>query len=264
MRYSNLHNHTVFSDGANTMEENLSAALEKNMVSLGFSDHSYTPCDPSYCMHPEQYDPYLRSLEALKKSSPIPVYAGMELDRYSEVDRSMFDYIIASVHYIIRDGVTHPIDHSLAQQQTCIRDAFGGSVLDMAKCYFDLLGEHVAKVRPTYIGHFDVITKFSIMPEEDDRYRAIAADALKEMLKICPYLEVNTGAIAKGWRKVPHPAQYLLETVRSNGGKFLLGADSHKAENLTFWFDEAVQMLKGAGFDCIYMFNGTGMDRVEI
>lgn len=48
MRYSNLHNHSTYSDGKSTMEENIQAAIRKNMHSLGFSDHSFTACDPSY------------------------------------------------------------------------------------------------------------------------------------------------------------------------------------------------------------------------
>ena len=67
MRYVNLHNHTVYSDGINTMEENVLTALEKGMYALGFSDHSYTPCDESYCMKPEDYHPYLQELADLKK-----------------------------------------------------------------------------------------------------------------------------------------------------------------------------------------------------
>ena len=144
MRYTNLHTHTNFSDGAHSVAENVASAVSKNMLSLGFSDHSYTPCDPLYCMKPEQYEPYLRTLEEAKKDSPIPIYAGLELDAYSDDDTSVFDYFLASAHYIIKNGVCYPIDHSPAQQQECMRDAFGGSILDMAKCYFDILGEHVA------------------------------------------------------------------------------------------------------------------------
>ena len=264
MRYTNLHTHTNFSDGAHSVAENVASAVNKNMLSLGFSDHSYTPCDPLYCMKPEQYEPYLRTLEAAKKDSPIPIYAGLELDAYSHDDTSVFDYFLASVHYIIKDGVCHPIDHSPAQQQTCMRDAFGGSVLDMAKCYFDILGEHVAKVKPLFVGHFDVITKFSLMPEEDDAYRAIAADTLKEVLKICPYIEMNSGAISRGWRKTPYPGSYLLEVVKENGGHMVLGSDSHNLNNLTFHFDESVELLRQAGIDHIAVFNGKGFDHVTI
>lgn len=264
MRYTNLHTHTNFSDGAHTVAENIASAVEKNMLSLGFSDHSYTPCDPWYCMQPEKYELYLQALARAKAESPIPIYAGLELDRYSDDDTSVFDYVIASVHYIIKNGVCYPMDHSPAQQQTCMRDAFGGSVLDMAKCYYDLLGEHVARVSPLFVGHFDVITKFSLMPEEDDAYRTIAADALKEVLKLCPYIELNTGAISRGWRKTPYPAAYLLEVVKENGGHLVLGSDSHNMNNLTFHFDESLEILRKAGIDHIAVFNCTGFDHTPI
>ena len=264
MRYTNLHTHTTFSDGAHTIAENIASAVEKNMLSLGFSDHSFTPKDPHYCMRKEHYGQYIEALEEAKKDSPLPIYTGLELDRYSDDDTSMFDYIIASVHYIIKDDVCHPIDHSPAQQQVCMRDAFGGSVLDMAKCYFDLVGEHVAKVKPLFVGHYDVITKFSLMPEEDDAYRAIAADTLKEVLKICPYIEMNTGAISRGWRKVPYPGAYLLDVIKENGGHMVLGSDSHNLNNLTFQFDESVALLREAGIDHIAVYNGKGFDHMAI
>lgn len=266
MRYSNLHNHTNFSDGKHTPEENVLAAIEKNMLSLGFSDHSFTACDTSYCMKLEQYATYLRTIHELKRKyeEQIPVYAGMELDYYSEVDQSEYDYIIASLHYIIRGGVTYPIDHSPRQQQECIRDAFGGNVLDMAKCYYDMLTEHVIRTNPLFVGHFDVITKFSLMPEEEDAYRQVAETALKEILKHCPYLEMNTGAISRGWRKTPYPAAYLLDAIKEYGGEILLGADSHDKNNLTFHFDESVELLKENGFDHINVFNGTSFDRMAI
>lgn len=266
MRYSNLHNHSTFSDGKHTLEENVRSAMEKNMLSLGFSDHSFTACDPSYCMQLEQYDEYLETIARLKQQyrEQIPLYAGLELDYYSQVDPSAFDYLVASVHYIIRNGVCHPIDHSPQQQMTCIRDAFHGSVLDMAKCYYDMLTEHVEKTRPVLVGHFDVITKFSLMPEEDERYQIIASEALQEILKYCPYVEMNTGAIARGWRKVPYLNGQLLDVVRRNGGEVVLSSDSHHRDNLTFHFDECVRLLKEKQFDHISVFAGNGYEKMAI
>ena len=54
MRYSNLHTHTTYSDGQHSIEENILSAIAKNMVSLGFSDHSCTDFDLRYCMQPEK------------------------------------------------------------------------------------------------------------------------------------------------------------------------------------------------------------------
>ena len=36
MRFSNLHTHTVFSDGAHTMRENVESAIQNNMLAAGY------------------------------------------------------------------------------------------------------------------------------------------------------------------------------------------------------------------------------------
>ncbi len=296
MHYSNLHTHSTFSDGKHSLEANVLSAINKHMLSLGFSDHSYTACDTSYCMKQESYAEYLQTIQQLKEtySNQISLYSGLELDYYSVgkhipamakclesgelettfVDRDpipfsledlkQYDYILASVHYIVKDGICYPIDHSAEQQKHCIQNAFYGDIFAMVQCYFDMLCEHVELVMPTVVGHFDVLTKFGLMPEEDERYRTIAKHALKRILKTCPYIEINTGAIARGWRKTPYPADFLLETIREEGGRVVLGSDSHHQDYLTFWFDEAVELVKRNGFDRIYTFHGTGFDAIDL
>lgn len=275
MQYSNLHTHTTYSDGKHSIEENIQSALKKNMLSIGFSDHSFTACDPGYCMPYEKYGEYLAEIRKMEEKyrGKIQVFSGLELDYYSasqeEIQRYPFDpdafhYIIASVHYIIKNGICYPIDHTPEQQKRCITEAFGGDIYAMAQCYFDMVCEHVERVRPTLVGHFDVITKFSLMPENDVRYQKIASEALKRVLKTCRYIEVNTGAISRGWRTSPYPNTYLFETLLKEGGEVVLSSDSHKTENLTFYFDETVQMLKKFGFDHIGAFNGRGFDVQKI
>ena len=263
MRYSNLHTHTTFSDGAHSPEENVKSALEKNMISIGFSDHSYTYEDSSYCMKKSSYPEYLKQIRELKEKykDSIKIFSGLELDYYSGTDHiSDFDYVIASVHYIIKDGICYPIDHTPEQQKTCIQNAFDGDIYAMVQCYFDLLCEHVERCNPALVGHFDVITKFSLMPEDDERYRQIAAHALKRIIRTCPYIEVNTGAVSRGWRTEPYPSHYLFRTILEAGGKLVLSSDSHNRDNLIYAFDETVEMLKRIGFDRIYAFNGTGFE----
>ena len=63
----NLHTHTTFSDGKHDPEANILSALDKNMCSLGFSDHSFTAPDTSYCMPKEQYAAYWQEIDELKK-----------------------------------------------------------------------------------------------------------------------------------------------------------------------------------------------------
>ena len=61
---SNVHTHTVFCDGADTPERMVLAAISAGMDTLGFSHHSYTPFDTSYCIR--DYGAYRAEVERLK------------------------------------------------------------------------------------------------------------------------------------------------------------------------------------------------------
>ena len=266
LRYSNLHTHSNFSDGAHSMEQIVRTAIDQNMVSLGFSDHSYTWFDLHSCMREEQYPLYRETIGLLQKKygDQIRRFSGIERDFYSQVDTSVYDYVIGSVHYILQDGVYYAMDVLPEEQKRCIEVAFDGDVLAMSRRYYQLLEEHIRTNKPTFVGHFDLITKFGNVPEEDPAYVKIASEAMERILRINPYLEMNTGAISRGWKSLPYPGQYLLDTVKQCGGKILLSSDSHNKDTLLCYFDESVQILKNAGFDCIHVFNGTGFDPVEI
>ena len=82
MQYSNLHNHTLYSDGQCTVEENIRAAIEKNMASVAFSDHSYLPWGERYCIARANIPQYIAEVRACQKkyAGEIEVYLGLELD----------------------------------------------------------------------------------------------------------------------------------------------------------------------------------------
>ncbi len=264
MRFSNLHTHTHFSDGKASVRDNIESAIAKNMTSLGFSDHSFTACDTSYCMKLEAYKNYFKTLDEMKREyeGRLPIFTGIEKDYFSDIDKSDFDYVLASVHYLIENDTVYPIDHSPAQQEKCFAEAFGGNKLDFAKRYYDMVTEQVIKCKPDVVGHFDVINKFSLMPETDEKYREIAEDSAREILKTCKVFELNTGGIARGWRKVPYPSSYVLTLIKELGGEIAINSDSHQPENLDFHFRESVEILKSHGFDHIVEFTGNGFKKV--
>ena len=267
MRFSNLHTHSIFSDGKNTPEEIVLSAIEKDFVSIGFSDHSDTPCDQSYCMKIPQYPDYFRTVRELKEkyAEQIDVLLGLELDYYSEINRADFDYIIGSVHYMCeKDGYCHPIDHSLEQQERCIARMCGGDRFEMAKRYYDILVRHIQNCRPDIVGHFDVITKFGLFDDGHPTYERIACEALDEVLKYCPVIEMNTGAISRKKRDLPYPADFLLRRILEKGGEITLSADSHAKETLDCFFPESVEILRRVGYKSVVYFDKNGMCRMPI
>ena len=103
MRYSNLHTHTTYSDGKQSVRDNIESAIEKSMLSLGFSDHSYTDFDLSYCIKKEKLPEYINEVRTLGKeySGRIEIYLGYELDGFATMEnRELYDYIIGDIHYV--------------------------------------------------------------------------------------------------------------------------------------------------------------------
>ncbi len=266
MRFSNFHQHTTFSDGKSTAEEVVQSAIARGMEAIGISDHSHTAIDESYCMMPDRYEAYFAEIARLRElyKDDIRVYTGLEMDYFSECDRSRYDYIIGSVHYMYENGVCHPIDHSLAQQQTYLATECGGDLHVFAKNYYAQLVDHIEKNRPDIVGHIDVISKFGLFDEDDPVYREIALNALDRILKVTPVVEMNTGAITRGVKDVPYPHPFLLDAIRERGGEIILGADSHAASTVDGCFDRCLDLLRAHGYDHIVTFDEGHFRRVDI
>ncbi len=257
MNYCGYHTHTTFSDGKNTMEEMVLAAIERGMPAIGISDHSDTPCDQSYCMKTAQYPAYLAEIERLqeKYGHRITILKGLELDADSDpAITTQLDYFLGSVHYLQFEDRVYAIDHGEGpdgadNQRHCIQREYGGDKLAFVQGYFDTLTKHIERTKPTIIGHFDVIMKFSYFDETDPVYRRIALDAMERVVAATPVMEVNTGAISRKWRDRPYPADFLLRRWRELGGQVILGADTHAVDTIDCAFPLAVELIKKAGFD---------------
>ena len=61
----NLHSHTTFCDGKNSAEEMVVSAIDHGFDVFGFSGHSYTPFDESYCMSLSGTVEYRKEIERL-------------------------------------------------------------------------------------------------------------------------------------------------------------------------------------------------------
>lgn len=252
MNYCGYHTHTTFSDGKNSMEEMVLAAIERGMPAIGFSDHSDTPCDQSYCMKTDDYPLYLAELTRMQEKyrDRITILKGLELDYDSDpAITAQLDYFLGSVHYLIFEDRVYAIDHAADIQKDCFEREFAGDKNAFAKCYFDTLVTHIRKNKPTIIGHFDVITKFSLLDEEDKEYQRIALDAMEQVVAVTPVMEVNTGAISRKYRDRPYPADFLLRRWRELGGEVILGADTHAVSTIDCAFPLAEALIKKAGFD---------------
>ncbi len=244
MRYTDLHTHTTFSDGKNTPEEMVLAAIKKNMVCIGISDHSYTKMDASYCLQREEIPEYQRIIGQLKEKyqDRIKVLCGIELDACSNISTQGFDYVIGSVHHVDVENDSVPVDWRADLVVEGVNRYFGGDVYALVEAYFRKAAAFAQKKGIDIIGHIDVMSKFNeqtpLFDTEHPRYKKACIDAVDALLTLDVPFEINTGAISRGYRTTPYPEFAVAKYIRSRGGRLVLSSDTHSADNLCFEFDK--------------------------
>lgn len=238
---TNYHTHTTFCDGKNTPEEMVVSALERGFTRLGFTSHSDMLTDPA------AYVSEIRRL-AEKYATRIWLFCGLELeladiDHRSSfiINNSSFDYIIGSHHYLTApDGSRFAIDNTPEELALGVRANFDGDWMAFARAYY-------AAIRSTLkndfevVGHVDLIRKFNskcgFFSESDPTYLGeieATADAIADSGKV---VEVNTGAISRGWMDDAYPSKPFRELLRARGVRFVLSSDAHSADALDCAFD---------------------------
>ena len=249
MILEDLHAHTYFCDGKNSPEEMVQSAISKGLKKIGLVVHSFTDFDTSYCVSKDGEKEFKRQMNALKKqyADKIQVLCGVEQDVYSSSSTEGFDYVIGSVHYFKVEGKYHDVDKSPESFIKTVNDYFGGDYYSAAECYFESVANLQEKTRADIIGHFDLITKFNqknvLFDVDNPRYERAYLSALNALKVEKTVFEVNTGAISRGYRQEPYPANKIREQIKNRGGKLLLSSDAHSADNLAFEFSKWEKLL---------------------
>lgn len=249
----NYHTHTTWCDGADTAEAMVRAAVEKGFGTLGFSSHSMLPgTGPDWVVGPERIGGYFAEIRALaaKWAGSIRVLCGVEADYVpggAEPDRSVYavhspDYIIGSVHFVVGDdGTDVPVDLSPDGLFKGIRDHFRGRAEDFVKAYFRQQREMAERFDFDLFGHPDLVRKFnSKHPWLDENAPWYLGEIEKTADAIAASgkpVEVNTGAISRGWMDDAYPSRRFRDALRSRGVKFVLSSDAHSTNALDCAFD---------------------------
>lgn len=266
----NLHTHTTYCDGADSPEKMILAAYEKGFQSIGFSGHSYGHYYPASCMSPEGTESYRKEISLLKEKykDKIDIFCGLEFDMYSEADMSDYDYLIGSTHYIYIQDQIVGIDRSADVVRNIITEHFAGDGMAYAKAYYETL----AKL-PTYgnfdiIGHFDLITKHQekelFFDTQSKEYRRAALEAAEALAGRIPFFEVNTGAIARGYRSQPYPDRFIIKELKRMGFGAIITSDCHNSAFLDCGFEMAKNLLKDCGFREQFILTDNGFIPIEL
>ena len=268
----NLHTHTTYCDGRDTPVEMIESAISQGFESLGFSGHSFTFYSTS--SYPittlEKTEAYKKEIASLKEKykDKIDIFLGLEVDMYSGVDLSCYDYLIGACHYLKMGDRYVAFDRSAEFVRNVIETEFSGDGMAFSNEYYAQLSTLPEYGDFDVIGHFDIHTKnieierfFDVDSKE---YLKAATDAMDALRGKIPFFEVNTGAISRGYRTTPYPSLPLLRELKARGFGAIISSDCHDARYLKTGFDQAGELLAEAGFREKYILTKNGFCAVEL
>jgi len=249
---TNYHTHSTWCDGRSTPEEMVLAALDRGFAEIGFSSHARLPDVVEGNLTPESAVAYAREIRALaaKYAHRIRVRLSVEADyipgdtapekaRYAHLG---LDYLIGSIHWVVApDGAHVPVDHEPELLTDGVRVHFADDFEAYLHAYFAQIRDMVSRYDFDVVGHPDLVRKFNgrlrSFDESAGWYRAElvrTADAIAASGKI---VEVNTGAISRGWMDDAYPSPAFRALLRERGVRFVLSSDAHFADGIDCAFD---------------------------
>ena len=244
MSFSNYHTHTTYCDGADSPEELVQEAIRLGCPEIGFSGHSHIPGDGDWNMTESGTLDYCAEVRRLQRQyeGRIRIRLGIEQDLFSEIDRSLFDYVIGAVHSVKKNGQRCPVDESRESFLRVVREVYDGDFYAFAEDYYALVAALPERTTCDIIAHFDLITKYNeggiLFDTSHPRYVRAADCALDRLAETDVLLEVNTGAMARGYRTTPYPEPRLRDRWLARGKELILASDCHDRRCLLYGFED--------------------------
>lgn len=248
---TDYHIHTLYSDGRRQPELFIEAALQTGLREIGFSDH----LNPSgeklvWCMDHNRLPEYTEHLLQLKEQHhDIKIRIGLEVDYLPGYEKETeqiissfpFDHIIGSVHYMGKDTVDHGAEFYI-----------GKDIDQLYEEYFNLISDAASTGFFDIMAHPDLIRIHGFRPEADITYlyHLIASSFKKNDVAF----EINTNGRNKPLGDF-YPDTDFLSLFASYGVPVCVNSDAHYPERVGQFFDEAYDLLKGAGYKEMAVFS---------
>ncbi len=261
----NYHTHTVMCDGSDTPEDVVLEAIAKGFGHLGFSGHM----DPDIHMDWPAYVAEVRRLQSAY-ADRIDILLGVELDNvYDPACCPGAEYVIGSTHFLdVESEAPLSVDSSVQDMRRLCYEFFADDYYALARAYYDLEARVYDRLRCTWVGHFDLVTRFNdeahFLDEADPRYTAPALEAMEYLVGEGVPFEINCGAVNRGRKAELYPRRELLRALHDFGGQILISSDAHQKELLDGGFDVAVRTAIDCGFTHVNYLAHDAQGKVEV
>ncbi len=256
MKHATYHNHTSFSDGAESPRDFLQIAVPQGVEVLGFADHYYrNPADndpfPDWALKPAAEEAYFAAIAELRDAAPIEVCTGLE-----------FDWLEGSAPWLAPMAKDPRLDYTIGSIH-CV----GDQTFDLSRAFWEGLSQEeinvlvrrywstvraMAESRLFEIaGHLDLIKKFNYHSTED--LRPLIAEALDAIKAADMVVELNTSGWNKDCREA-YPTEAILKECFRREIPVMVSADAHQAALATAHFARAYDLLSRVGYTHLARF----------
>lgn len=268
----NFHTHTHYCDGSSAPEEYLRAALDADLLSLGFSGHAPVAFENRFAIPDhERLAEYVAEIRKLKEeyAGQINLFLALEADYipgvttpFEDFNRDYgLDYIIGSVH-MVRNGhgefwfIDGP-DHHVWEKG--LEKDFGNDIRKAVTTYYRQMNEMIELQQPDIAGHLDKIKMHNqgrYFEESEDWYRSLVSESLELIRSRGCIVEVNTRGLYKKRSNALFPGPEILKEMHSMNIPVTISSDAHDPREIVMGYDVAENTLLECGYKEAMVFNG--------
>lgn len=241
------------------LEQYVQSAIAAGLQQIGLSDHMplihVDPATywPEMAMAMEELPRYVEECFYLKDKyrDQIDVRVGLEGDYIegyeADIERIVqaypWDYVIGSVHFLGEWDIT---------DYRQVAGWEGRDVYEVYAQYYDAVQKAARTGFYDFIGHFDVIKRFSERPEGDvESLENAALDVIKEQGLA---IELNASGLRTPAKEM-FPSRRILTYCHEQGIPITLGSDAHQPERVGQYLEEARSLLRDIGLTQIATFD---------
>jgi histidinol-phosphatase (PHP family) len=263
MVITNYHMHNTYCDGQSETEEYILQAIEKGLISIGFSSHAPVCFESYFNMKKEKLADYLKEIDFFKEKyeEKIQIYTGLEMDYLfqSDVDavnslQDKIHYKIASVHYLWDEERKnfYSTDGSFEEVQKTFQKLGKGDPKLFVKKYYEEIVRVVSTQNFEILGHLDIIKKQNkdhcFFNESEKWYEELIEEVLEVVKERGVFVEINTGGILRGYIEDTYPSQWIIQKCFQKNIPILLSSDAHRSDELIGCLEDTRILLKNIGF----------------
>ncbi len=241
------HVHTVWSDGAGTVDECVLAGVAAGLPEIGIADHvSPAPGKgETWWVEPERLPGYVEEVLAVAaRHTDIRVLLGLEAEYVAGQEAQMEMLLEAWPFELVVLGV-HTVDGFSFDDPSLREDPRWDDVEALLVAYYRTVRRAAEWGRFDILAHMDYIGLWghrpgpSVVPEIEAALDALAASGAA--------VELNSDRISDP-AGVMYPSEEILGAARERGIPLTIDSDAHEAAHVGRLWDEAIARARAAGY----------------